>query len=92
MLFHQTVASFCSILLFTDPPEFVHLFEDQSPSAEAFIAPSQSKMVHLKGITIFGTAQRGDGSKLTHLLLQHWYNWMDIILVQHLLVEHLLDS
>ena len=75
-------------MLITDSPELTHLPEDQAPSAESLSAPSQSKMVHLKWIPISETVQRGTGSKVIHLFLHDRDNWMDIMLVRHLLVDH----
>jgi hypothetical protein len=75
-------------MLLTDSPELTHLPEDQAPSAESLSAPSQSKMVCLKWIPFSETVQSGTGSKVIHLFLHDRDNWMDIMLVQHLLVEH----
>ena len=75
-------------MLLSDSPELTHLPEDQAPSAESLSAPSQSKMVCLKWIPISETVQRGTGSKVIHLFLHNHNNWMDIMLVHHLLVEH----
>ena len=75
-------------MLLTDSPELTHLPEDQDPPAESLSAPSQSKMVSLKWIPISETVQKGTGSKVIHLFLYDQNNWMDILLVQHLLVEH----
>ena len=72
----------------TDSPELTHLPEDQAPSAESLSAPSQSKMVCLKWIPISETVLRGTGSRVIHLFLHDKKNWMDVMLVQHLLVEH----
>ena len=72
----------------TDSPELIHLPEDQAPSAEPLSAPSQSKMVCLKWIPISETVQKGTGSKVIHLFLCNCNNWMNIMLVRHLLVEH----
>ena len=69
-------------------PELAPLPEDQASSAESLSAPSQSKMVHLKWIPISETVQKGTGSKVIHLFLHNNNNWMDIMLVHHLLVEH----
>jgi hypothetical protein len=88
MFFHHHDASFCSNMLLTDSPEFTHLLEDQAPSVESLSAPSQSKMVCLKWIPISETVQIGTGSKVIHLFLHSHDNWVDIILVHHLLVEH----
>jgi hypothetical protein len=75
-------------MLLTDSPECTHLPEDQALSAESLCAPSQSKMVCLKWIPISETVQRGTGSGVIHLFLHNQNNWMDIMLVHHLLVEH----
>ena len=72
----------------SDSPELTHLPEDQAPSAESLSALSQSKMVRLKWIPISETVQRGTGSKVIHLFLHGCDNWMDIMLVRHLLVDH----
>jgi hypothetical protein len=88
MFFHHHDVSFCSNMLLTHSTELTHLPEDQAPLAESFSAPSQSKMVHLKWIPISETVQRGTGSKIIHLFLHNCNNWVDIMLVQHLLVEH----
>ena len=88
MFFHHLDASFSSNMLLTDSTELTHLPEDQAPPAESLSAPSQSKMVHLKWIPISETVQKGTGSKVVHLFLHDGDNWMDIILVRHLLVEH----
>lgn len=63
MLFNHLVASFCSIMLLTAPPELVPLPDNQALPAESLIEPSQSKRVCLKWITISETVQRG-----------HWVN------------------
>jgi hypothetical protein len=88
MFFHHHDVSFCSNMSLTDSPELTHLPEDQAPSAESLSAPSQSKMVCLKWIPISETVQRGTGSKVIHLFLHDRNNWMDNMLVHHLLVEH----
>ena len=88
MFFHHHDASFCSNILLTESPELTHLPEDQAPSAEFLSAPSQSKMVCLKWIPISETVLRGTGSRVIHLFLHDKKNWMDVMLVQHLLVEH----
>jgi hypothetical protein len=72
----------------TDSPELTHLQEDQAPPVESLSAKSQSKMVHLKWIPISETVQKGTGSKVIHLFLHNHNNWMDIMLVCHLLVDH----
>ena len=87
-VFHHHDVSFCSNILLSDSPELTHLPEDQAPSAESLSAPSQSKMVCLKWIPISETVLRGTGSRVIHLFLHDKKNWMDVMLVQHLLVEH----
>ena len=88
MFFHHFVASFFSNMLLTDSPELAHLPEDQASSAESLSAPSQSKMVCLKWIPISETVQMNASSRVIHLFLHDPNNWMDIMLVQQLLVEH----
>ena len=75
-------------MMLTDSPELTHLPEDKAPSAESLSAPSQSKMICLKWILISETVQRGTGSRVINLFLYDCSNWMDIMLVHHLLVEH----
>ena len=75
-------------MLLTDSPELAHLPEDQASSAEPLSAPSQSKMACLKWIPISETMHRGTGSRDIHLFLHDPDSWMDIMLVQNLLVEH----
>ena len=75
-------------MLLTDSPELAHLPEDQASSAGSLSAPSQSKMVCLKWIPISETVQMGATSMVIHLFLHDPNNWMDIMLVQQLLVEH----
>ena len=75
-------------MLLTDSPELAHLPEDQASSAESLSAPSQSKMVCLKWIPISEPVQMGPSSRVIHLFLHDPNNWMDIMLVRHLLVEH----
>jgi hypothetical protein len=88
MFFHHLDASFCSNMSLSDSPELTHLPEDQAPSAESLSAPSQSKMICLKWIPISETVQMGTVSKVIHLFLHDQNNWMDIVLVHHLLVEY----
>ena len=71
----------------TDSPELAHLPEDLPSSTESFSAPTQSKMVCLKWIPISETIHRGDGSRDIHPFLHDPINWMDIMLMRHLLVE-----
>ena len=88
MFFHHPVASFFLNMLLTDSPELAHLPEDQPSSAESLSTPSQSKMVCLKWIPISETIHRGAGSRDIHPFLHDSINWMDIMLMWHLLVEH----
>ena len=89
MFFHHPFTSFFSNMLLTDSPEFEHLLEDQASSAESFSAPTQSKIVCLKWIPMFMTIHRGTGSRDIHLFPHNLENKIDIMLVGHLLVEHL---
>ena len=68
--------------------QYYYLLEDQAPSAESLAAPSHSKMICLKWIPISETVKKGTESKVIHLFLHGCNNWMDIMLVHHLLVEH----
>ena len=77
-MFHHLIASFCSIMSLTDPPELAHLPGDQALSVKSFIALLQSKIVPLKWILISETVQRGTRSKVIHLFLHDWYNWRGI--------------
>ena len=47
--------------------------------------PSQNR---LKWVPIFETVAEGTGLKVTHPFLMDKNNWMDIMLVRHLLVDH----
>ena len=75
-------------MMLTDSPELSHLPENQASSAESLSAPSQSKMIFLKWIPISETVQMGSLSRVIHLFLHDPNTWMDIMLVQQLLVEH----
>ena len=88
MLFHHPVTSFCSNIKLTDSSELAHSPEDQATSAESFSAPTQSKMDYFKWIPISETIHRGTGSTDIHPFFHDPGNWMDIMLVWHLLVEH----
>ena len=72
----------------TDFPELANLPGDQASSVEFISAPTQSKMVCLKWIPISETIQRVTESRDIHLYLHDPNNWMDIMAVWHLLVEH----
>ena len=72
----------------TDSPELTHLPEDQGSLAESLSAPSQSKMVCLKWIPISENVQMGSLSRVIHVFLHDPNNWMDIMLVWQLLVDH----
>ena len=76
-------------MLLTDSPELAHLQDDQVSSFQSFSAPTQSKMVCLKWFPISETIHRGTGSRDIHLFLYYPDSWIDIMLVQHLFVEHL---
>ena len=46
----------------------------------------------VKWVPIFETVQEGTGLKVTHPFLMDKNNWMDIMLVQHLLADHLFSA
>ena len=75
-------------MLITDSPELMNLQEDQAPSTESLIAPSQPRIIWLKWTPIFETVQRGARPKKVPSFLHSQNDWMDIMLIYHLLAEH----
>ena len=54
----------------------------------SFLHAPHPRQNWLKWIPIFDNVQEGTGLKVTHPFLMDKNNWMDIMLVQHLLVDH----
>ena len=53
-----------------------------------FLHAPHPRQNQLKWIPIFYTVQEGTGLKVIHPVLMDKNNWMDIMLVRHLLVDH----
>ena len=72
------------------PIEQTEQFQDEgSTIAEySFLHAPHPRQNQLKWVPIFDPVQEGTGLKVTHPFLMDKNNWMDIMLVQHLLEDH----
>ena len=72
------------------PAELTDQTQDEgSTIAEcSFLHAPHPRQNWLKWVSIFTTVQEGTGLNIIHPFLNFKDNWMDIMLVQHLLVDH----
>ena len=72
------------------PAELTDQSQDEGSAIAgySFLHAHHPRQNWLKWVPIFTTVQEGTGLKVTHPFLMDKNNWMDILLVQHLLVDH----
>ena len=62
--------------------------EGSTVAEYSFLHAPHPRQNWLKWVHILNTVQEGTGLKVIHLFLMDKNNWMDIMLVRHLLVDH----
>ena len=72
------------------PAELTDQSQDEGSNVTeySFLHAPDPRQHWLKWVHIFDTVQEGTGLKVIHPFLMDKNNWMDIMLVQHLLVDH----
>ena len=72
------------------PAELTDQSQDEGSTIAkcSFLYAPHPRQNQLKWVPIFETVQEGTGLKVTHPFLMDKNNWMDIMLVWHLLVDH----